>query len=79
MNDERRTSEHDTGSDPGAHGNGGDYDEGFGVFGGDELRESLLAAEPRVRELLASHPVPLLLGALAAGYLLARLVRRVDS
>jgi len=36
-------------------------------------------AEPRPREILTDHPVPVLLGSLAAGFLLARLLRRDPS
>lgn len=60
-------------------GNGHPFDGAFGALDGGDLRETLREAEPRVREMLARHPVPLLLGALAAGYLIARLMRGDDS
>lgn len=41
----------------------------------DEIREVLRHREAQIRDFLLAHPLPVLLGALAGGYLLARLVR----
>jgi hypothetical protein len=40
-----------------------------------ELQDAFLEREARVRRFIQTHPVPVVLGALAVGFLLARLVR----
>ena len=69
-------------ADPALRGDGG-FDAGRADVthrgsGWDELRRVWRSAEPRVRQTLTSHPVPMLLGALAVGFVVARLVRGVD-
>jgi hypothetical protein len=44
-----------------------------------DLGETLRRQEERIRVFAAAHPVPVLMGAFALGYLLARLVRRGES
>ena len=40
-----------------------------------DLRESLRQHESRIREFVLDHPIPVLLGAVSVGYLLARVAR----
>jgi len=61
----------DTGSGNGA---GRDFGSSTGL-GSPELRGSLREGEERVREFIREHPVPVVLGALALGYAVARLLR----
>jgi hypothetical protein len=44
-----------------------------------DLRETLQQHEERVRAFAIAHPVPVLIGAFAIGYLLARVVMRGES
>jgi hypothetical protein len=56
------------------NGNGAGFGSAAGL-GSPELRASVQEGEEMVREFIRRHPVPVVLGALALGFAVARLLR----
>lgn len=59
-----------------SNGSGRDAGADYGHDTALHLRETLMEAEARVSDFVRSHPVPVVFGALALGFVVARWMRK---